>query len=122
MSTVKVFDPPMCCSSGVCGPDPDVALAHFTADLQWLQSQGVVVERYSLSQQPDQFTKNPTIMQAMNTHGADVLPIVMVKEKIVAQRQYPSREQLSGWLHLAVSATTVAAQSAQSCCGPKGCC
>jgi hypothetical protein len=122
MITVKVFDPPMCCSTGSCGPDPDVALARFAADLQWLQSQGVVVERFSLSRQPDEFATNATVMQAMNTHGADVLPIVLVNDKIVAERQYPSREQLSGWLGLAVSATTVAVQSAQSCCGPKGCC
>lgn len=121
MPTVKVFDPPMCCSTGSCGPDPDIALARFAADLQWLQSQGVVVERFSLSQQPDKFTKDATVMKAMNARGADVLPIVMVNDQIIAERQYPSREQLSGRLGLAVSAPSAMPKSGGCCCGPSGC-
>lgn len=122
MPTVTVFDPPMCCSTGSCGPDPDVALVRFAADLQWLRSQGVVVERFSLSQQPDKFTKNATIMQAMNARGADVLPIVMVNNQIIAERQYPSREQLSSRLGLTVSASSATPKSGGRCCGPSGCC
>jgi Arsenical resistance operon protein ArsD len=121
MPTVKVFDPPMCCSTGLCGPEPDPALARFAADLQWLQSQGVVVERFSLSQQPDKFTKDATVMHAMNSRGADVLPIVMVNDQIVAERQYPSREQLGSRLGLAVSASSAAPESGGCCCGPGGC-
>ena len=121
MPTVKVFDPPMCCSTGSCGPDPDVALTRFATDLQWLQSQGVVVERFSLSQQPDKFTKDATVMQAMNSRGADVLPIVMVNDQIVAERQYPSREQLSGRLGLAVSGPATTPKSGGCCGGSSGC-
>jgi hypothetical protein len=121
MPTVKVFDPPMCCSTGSCGPDPDVRLARFAADLQWLQNHGVVVERFSLSQQPDKFTKNAMIMIAMNARGSDVLPIVLVDDQIVAERQYPSREQLSSWLGLAVSGSSTAPKSGGCCCGPSGC-
>ena len=55
MPTVRVFDPPMCCSTGVCGPSVDPELARFTADLDWLKKQGVQVERFNLSQQPGAF-------------------------------------------------------------------
>ena len=121
MTTVKVFDPPMCCSTGSCGPDPDIALARFAADLRWLQSQGVVVERFSLSQQPDKFTKDAAIMHAMKAHGADVLPIVMVNDQIVAERQYPSREQLGGQLGLVISVSSAAPKPGGCGCGPSGC-
>lgn len=121
MPTVKVFDPPMCCSTGSCGPEPDIALARFAADLQWLQSQGVTVERFSLSQQPDKFTKDALVLQTMNARGADVLPIVMVNDQIVAERQYPSREQLGSWLGLAGTVSSTTQQSGGCGCGPSGC-
>ena len=53
--TIRVFDPAMCCSTGVCGPSVDPELARFAADLDWLKKQGVTVERFNLSQQPAAF-------------------------------------------------------------------
>jgi len=49
IKTLKIYDPPMCCSTGVCGPEVDPALVRFAADLKWLESQGVVVERFNLA-------------------------------------------------------------------------
>ena len=48
--TLQVFDPAMCCSTGVCGPEVDTKLVQFAADLDWLKSQGVIVQRHNLSQ------------------------------------------------------------------------
>ncbi|MFN7430402.1 MAG: arsenite efflux transporter metallochaperone ArsD [bacterium] len=122
MSTVKVFDPPMCCSSGVCGTDPDIALARFAADLQWLQGQGVAVQRFTLSQQPEKFTSEPMILQAVNAGGTGALPIVMVDDKIVAERQYPSREQLASKLGLMASAASALPKAGGCGCKPGKCC
>ena len=36
-STMRVFDPAMCCSTGVCGPSTDSILVRFAADLKWLE-------------------------------------------------------------------------------------
>ena len=33
MAKIEVYDPAMCCSTGVCGPEPDEQLARFSADL-----------------------------------------------------------------------------------------
>jgi len=122
MSTVKVFDPPMCCASGVCGAEPDIALARFAADVGWLAAQGVAVERYNLSQQPDAFASNPVIMQAIRARGSDTLPIVMVNDEIVAERSYPSRDDLARRLGLAPAVGVLGAKSGGCGCGPKGCC
>lgn len=122
MSTVKVFDPPMCCSSGVCGPDPDVALARFAADLRWLQGQGVDVQRFTLSQQPEMFTADAAVLSAVSMHGTAALPIVMVDGQIVAERQYPSREQLAARLALSVKAATDSPKAGGCGCRPGTCC
>jgi arsenite methyltransferase len=52
MKKVQVYDPPMCCSSGVCGPEVDPTLVRFNADFHWLANQGIAVERYNPAQQP----------------------------------------------------------------------
>lgn len=122
MSTIKVFDPPMCCSSGVCGADPDIALARFSADLKWLQAQGVPVQRFNLSQQPDKFTIEPAIMSAMNSGGTAALPIVMVDDQIIAQREYPNREQLATKVGIIAPATSLLPKSGGCGCKPGKCC
>ena len=69
MTDIQVFDPPMCCSTGVCGPAVDPVLPRFSADLDWLRSQGVGVERYSLSQQPGAFAENDVVQHALSSEG-----------------------------------------------------
>jgi hypothetical protein len=94
MTTVQVFDPAMCCSTGICGPEVDPLLVRFAADMQWLASQGVVVERFNLGNQPDAFTGNPVVLRALNERGPEALPIVMVNGEIVSSGHYPLREEL----------------------------
>ena len=55
MPKLEVFDPPMCCSTGVCGPSINPALPQLAADLQWLKDLGVQIERFGLAQQPAAF-------------------------------------------------------------------
>jgi hypothetical protein len=101
MSKVQVFDPPMCCSTGVCGPEVDPALVRFAADLEWLKSSGIDVERFNLSQEPAAFVANPIVAQAM--HGRDdALPLLLIDDKIVAQGSYPAREVLAGLAGISV--------------------
>ena len=65
MVVLQVFDPPMCCSTGVCGPKVNPTLPRFAADLNWLKSQGVHVERFNLAQNPDAFTKDSVVEQML---------------------------------------------------------
>ena len=61
MKNIQIFDPALCCSSGVCGVDVDHALVSLAADLDWAKQQGVVVERFNLAQQPMDFAQNATV-------------------------------------------------------------
>lgn len=119
MTKLEVYDPAMCCSTGVCGPEPDAALAAFAADLKWLAGQGVTVQRYNLAREPQAFAANPAVVKAMEG-GLDQLPVIALDGRIVSTGVYPSREQLVQKLGLKANN---AAGAASSCCSPKtGCC
>ncbi len=97
MTTLRVFDPAMCCSTGVCGPSVDPRLVHFTADLDWLKSQGVAVERFNLSQQPAAFVNDPAVRKALETKGEAGLPLIKVDGVVRSIGIYPSRQDLATW-------------------------
>lgn len=97
MPKVIVFDRPMCCSSGVCGPEVDPMLVSFSSDLLWLTRQGVEVERLNPAQQPEAFAASPLVRQELNAHGAACLPVVAVDGNVVSRGTYPTRAALAGW-------------------------
>jgi SAM-dependent methyltransferase len=111
MKTIQVYDKPMCCSTGVCGPQVDPVLPRFAADLDWLKTQGHCVERYNLAQQPQAFFQNPEVHRLVATLGTTCLPLIVVDGQIVSRRTYPSREMLSQWT------AAQSAASASGCCG-----
>ena len=92
---LEVYDPPMCCSTGVCGPLIDPKLVSFAADLKWLQREGVTVERYNLAQQPDAFARNIHLKEAMEKDGNGCLPLLIADGRIVAKGHYPERKALA---------------------------
>lgn len=94
---VRVFDPAMCCSTGICGPSVDPELVRFAADLDWLKSNGASVERFNLSQQPAAFAESPLVKEALEAKGEQALPLVMVEGQVRSTGVYPSREQLAEW-------------------------
>jgi hypothetical protein len=95
MKRVAVFDPAMCCSTGVCGPSVDPALPQFAADIEWLKSKGIEVERYNLAQQTAAFTANEVVKSLLNSKGTKCLPLILIGGEIVSEGSYPDREQLS---------------------------
>ncbi|WP_437768061.1 arsenite efflux transporter metallochaperone ArsD [Sorangium sp. So ce281] len=115
--TIRVFDPAMCCSTGVCGPSVDPELARFAADVDWLQKQGVTVERYNLSQQPSAFAGTPAVKEAL-ARGTEVLPLVLVGDRIAVEGAYPSRETLAALAGVVVKKLETAPAASSGCCGP----
>ena len=121
MKQLDVYDPPMCCSTGVCGPAVDPVLPRFAADLDWLKQQGVTVQRYNPAQQPQSFADNPQVVAALAADPGHSLPLLILNGVIVSRGSYPSREQLAGWTGLTVEGP-VAPATKSSCCGSSGCC
>lgn len=120
MKKLEVYDPAMCCATGVCGPEVDPVLVAFAADLKWVAEQGVAVQRYNLGTEPQAFAANPAVVKEMEA-GMDRLPIIAIDGQIVSTGVHLSRDQLAAKLDLAVVSVKPAATS--SCCSPKsGCC
>lgn len=123
MKTVQVYDKPMCCSTGVCGPEVDPVLPQFAADLDWLKSQGHNVERYNLAQQPQAFIENKAIHQVLSTEGTDSLPVVVIDGEIVSRKVYPTRDGLSALVNGSPAKQLLpVAKASGGCCGTSGCC
>lgn len=95
MNKVEVFDPPLCCSTGVCGPNVDPKLVRFAADLHWLANQRVAVERYNLAQQPQAFAAREIVRTALKQYGNDCLPLILLNGAIVSKGAYPTRDELA---------------------------
>lgn len=128
MKTLQIFDPAMCCSTGVCGPSVDQKLVKLAADVAFLKSQGVIVERFSLAHQPQAFTTNQTVLDEMGAE-AEHLPIFLVDGELKAKATYPSRAELAGWFGLDVGTSrekprTELKMATTKCCesGDEGCC
>lgn len=101
MHKLEVFDPPMCCSTGICGPSVDPKIVRFAADLEWLKSKGVQIERCNLAQDPGTFAHNPVLKQALHSRGMECLPLLVLDGHIIATGEYPSREDLAGHMGVA---------------------
>jgi len=123
--TLRVFDPPQCCSTGVCGPDIDPALVQFAADLKALAARGVAVERFNLSQEPEAFVAQEVVRTAINTLGTGVLPLIVRDGRIVSHGCYPTLATLEAIVADATEAEPAEMLSldiASDCAPGSGCC
>jgi hypothetical protein len=125
MKKIQVFDPALCCSSGVCGTDVDQALVSFSADIDWARQNGLSVERFNLAQQPMAFADNAAVRGLLARAGEAALPITLVDDEIAFAGRYPAREDLARWLDTPDTSTSTAASSvakAGGCCPGGACC
>ena len=97
---LEVFDPAMCCSTGVCGPQVDPVLVRFAADVEWLQTQGIEVQRFNLAQNPAAFVENEQVKAALTEKGEAALPLLLADGQVLASGFYPERANLAAALGL----------------------
>lgn len=119
MSTLQIFDPALCCSSGVCGQDVDAAVVQASADIDWARAAGAQVERFNLARQPTAFAQNEAVRGFLERSGQDALPITVLEGQVVLAGRYPTRRQLAQWLQVDPG---LAGAPAASCCGGGTCC
>jgi hypothetical protein len=120
MKTIQVFDPAMCCSSGVCGADVDQALVTFSTDVEWAKQNGVAVERFNLAQQPLAFAENTVVKGLLQRSGEAALPVILVDGEVVLAGRYPSRDNLAHWA--GVTQPAAKKNTAGGCCSGGNCC
>ena len=94
-----IYEGVMCCSSGVCGPEPDKKLIDFNNALRKLKNdEELNVVRASLSHDLSMFLDNKEIFQIVKENGPSVLPIVTLNGKIMSKRNYLTYEEIKQML------------------------
>lgn len=124
MKTIQVFDPALCCSTGVCGTEVDQNLVDFSADVDWLKHSGGQIERFNLAQQPMSFAKNAVVKSFLERSGAEGLPLILLDGEIAMAGRYPTRKELARFagVSLELSDINISDTKAQACCSGSKCC
>ena len=127
MPRIAIYDPPGCCSTGVCDPGLSESMAQFAAAIERLIKQGIDVERYNLGAQPGAFADNPLIKGTLDSDGMDCLPLVVVDDRIVSKGAYLDWAELTGKVGIDgadgaddtddAGTDDAAAAKASACCG-----
>jgi hypothetical protein len=91
---LEIYEPALCCSTGVCGPEPDKQLIALQNNINLLKKAGVEVQRYAINQAPLAFTKNEKVKVFIKENGPGKLPLSLLDGEILAAGEYPSLDLL----------------------------
>jgi len=122
MTSLTIFDPAMCCSTGICGAEIDQKLVDFAGDLDWLKSLGVEVKRINLSQEPALFAENKLVKSVLEKSGVEGLPVIIAGAVLKSSGKYPARDRLAEMAGLSAERIAAGAKndvktSSGGCCG-----
>lgn len=122
MSVIRVFEPALCCNTGVCGPELDQALVDFTAAVNALKDRGVDIERSNLASDPSLFAQNPVVVNFLQTAGSESLPLTLVDDVTVLTGRHPRLDELERYAGLVHEAPAGGCLSAENPVITTGCC
>jgi hypothetical protein len=100
-NVIEIFDPPLCCPTGLCGPTIDPALLDINEAILKLKSEfdgRANIGRYLLGQQPGKFVQQAEVIARLKANGVSALPITVVNGVVKKERAYPSYTELKSWI------------------------
>ncbi len=100
MNSMQIYEPAMCCSTGLCGVGVDPELLRISTVLNTMEKNGVKVDRYNLSNSPQEFIKNKTVNNAIKEQGAEILPLAVLDGEIIITGRYPKNEEFIELLNI----------------------
>jgi len=106
LKNMSIYEPAMCCSTGLCGVGVDPELLRISTVINALSKHGIKVERFNLTSAPMEFVTNQAINQLVNEKGVDELPAIIVDGKIVITGRYPSNEEIAKMLDVSLTFLT----------------
>lgn len=96
MQKIALYEPALCCSTGVCGPSVDANLIRITAVMQELRkTEHVRMIRYNLAQNPNAFVRNQEVNRLLQEKGIDCLPVTVWEDQVVLTGTYPTNEEIA---------------------------
>ena len=100
MKKMQIFEPAMCCDTGLCGVGVDSELLRISTVLGSLKTNGILVERFNLTNAPMEFVNNMVINEYVNSKGIDGLPVVTLDGVIVIMGRYPTNDEIISLLDI----------------------
>lgn len=100
MKRMQIYEPAMCCSTGLCGISVDPELLRISTVLNTLKSNGIIVERFNLNNAPMKFVQNKVVNTYLNLKGPDGLPVTIIDGKIAIEGRYPTNDEITKLLGL----------------------
>lgn len=94
---VMVFEPPMCCAGGLCGPSIDPALLEIQNTITQLKKEfgdSVEIARIDMALDFNVFLDNWDVFERVQKQGIAALPITKVNGDIIAEAGYPDLETM----------------------------
>lgn len=124
MKRMSIYEPAMCCDTGVCGVNVDPELVRISTVINNLKKNGVTIERYNLSSEPMAFVNNKKVKDALDKNGADILPLILVDDDIVIEGRYPKNEEIMELLQISKDylESSEDKEANQGCCGSNSSC
>ncbi|MDX8379182.1 MAG: arsenite efflux transporter metallochaperone ArsD [Gallionella sp.] len=122
MNKLQIFDPALCCRTGVCGAEVDQARVNFSADVDWLKQSGGHIERFNLAQQPMDFVNNAVAKGFLERSGAEGLPLILVEGEIALTGRYPTRNELAKFSGISSTLSDAPVSEVKACCTGSNCC
>lgn len=124
MKKMVIFDPAMCCSTGVCGPSVDENLLRVSTVINRLKKKDIVIERHNLANDPKAFVENELINQIIDSEGTEALPITTVDGEVVKKKEYPTNDEFCSFLDIpkAYLDSSEEQSTKKCCCGKGNCC
>ncbi|MFH1606709.1 MAG: arsenite efflux transporter metallochaperone ArsD [Nanoarchaeota archaeon] len=91
-----IYEGAMCCSTGVCGPEPDKRLIEFSETVKRLQKEytNLEIKRASITFNLNMFLEDKDVFQMVKEKGQDILPIITLNRKIIAKQKYLKYDEL----------------------------
>lgn len=131
MKEIKIFEPAMCCETGLCGVSVDPELLRISTVINTLKEKGIIINRFNLSNAPQEFVDNKVVNDFINQYGVDNLPVTLVDGEIKVIGHYPSNAEFTEWFELSADVLNVNQEacccssddtSNSDCCSEGGCC
>ncbi len=93
MKKMKIFEPAMCCSTGLCGVGVDPELLRISTVVNALEKNNVSIQRVNLSDAPQEFITNTILNEYIKDKGVEGLPVTILDNEIVIEKRYPTNEE-----------------------------
>jgi len=137
MKKMIIYEPAMCCPTGLCGVGVDPELLRVSTIISTLKKSGVEVIRFNLSTSPQEFINNKEVNESINKSGIESLPIIVLDGEIIITGRYPSKQEFAKLLNVSMKVLggtpkTFKMKSSdnkkptpsveKNCCSDGGCC